>query len=60
MAQIIELAVKDIKISIMTVLYILRKVEEKFNMLFRDMKDIERTQTEFPEMKTILCEMKIH
>ena len=37
MTQIIELAVKDIKIVIITVFYIFRKLEERLNMLIRGM-----------------------
>ena len=51
MTQITESAVKDIKISTVTVFYIFRKLEEKFNVLIRGMEDIKRTQSKPPEMR---------
>lgn len=56
--QIIELLDKDLKIIINTVFHIFKKLEERLNMLHRDMEDIHMIQISLLEKNTIASEIK--
>lgn len=49
---------KDINIVIIIVFYMLKKLDERLNMVSRDKGDIKMTQMELLEMKTIVLEME--
>lgn len=53
-----ELLNKDIKTGIIIVFHMFKKVEEILNMLSRDVKKIQVTQTKCLEIKTTVSEMK--
>lgn len=54
----LELADKDTKIVIITILHISRKLEKRWKMLYRDMENIKRTEIKLLEMKTIMSEIE--
>lgn len=54
MSQMIEFLDKDIEISIITTLYMFKKLEERLNMLKRDIQDIKNHfQNELLETKEV-------
>jgi len=48
---------KDIKSTIINILYILKEIEESTSMLRRDMEDTKKIQTELLEMKNIIYDI---
>lgn len=55
--QIIELLDKDLKIIINTVFHIFKKLEERLNMLHRDMEDKHMILISLLEINTIASEI---
>lgn len=47
MSQMIEFLDKDIEISIITTLYMFKKLEERLNMLKRDIQDVKKRHTRY-------------
>lgn len=56
--QVIELVERSIKTVFIIVFHMLKKLKERLIMLNRSMEDREKTQMEFPEIETIMSEMK--
>lgn len=56
--QIIELLEKDIKIAIIAAFHVFKKLEEKLNMLHRDVKDVQMIQINCLVINAIVSEIK--
>lgn len=53
----VELADKNIK-TVITVLHMFKKLEDRLNRLGRDMEDIKQTHIKLVQMKATMSEMK--
>lgn len=58
MTGMIDLAVKNVKTTIINMLYMFKRREKYMNVIKREQKVFSTIQMEFPQMKNTLSEMK--
>lgn len=58
MTEMIDLAVKNVKTTIINMLYMFKRREKYMNVIKREQKVFSTIQMEFPQMKNTLSEMK--
>lgn len=58
MTEVIDLAIKNVKTTIINMFYVFKRIEKYMNMIKREMEDFYNDQMESPQMKNTIHEIK--
>lgn len=58
MTELIQLVDKDIKRDTITIFHTIKKLEERFNVLTRNMEDVTKIQAKLLKLRTTVPDMK--